>query len=66
MIHPDIVGTILWYGCVVNRTLLMALNAIARQHCAPAKDEMQNVKHLLGYCAKKKKQLAHTMGVTWY
>ena len=45
----SIVGSLLWYGRMVDPTLLEAVGHLSSQQGAPTADTMQQARHLLGY-----------------
>ena len=45
----QIIGSILYYACVVDLTVLMALSTIASKQWKPTKNTMQKTKQLLDY-----------------
>ena len=47
----QVTGSFLFYGRAVDPTILMALNAIARQQSKPTERTMEQVKHFLDYMA---------------
>jgi hypothetical protein len=47
----QVIGTLLYYGRAVDATILVALSALASAQCAPTKDTMQRMRHLLDYVA---------------
>jgi len=48
-----ITGTLLYYSCAVDPTMLVALNAIATQQSSPTEQTMEQVRQLLDYCASQ-------------
>eukprot|EP00957_Ditylum_brightwellii_P118259 9019440-Ditylum_brightwellii.AAC.1 len=46
-----VVGIFLWYGRIVDLTLLPALNAISAQQSVPTKEEVKSLDHFLNYMA---------------
>ena len=45
----QVVGSLLYYACVVDLTILFALSAIAQEQANPTDKTMQRVKQLLDY-----------------
>ena len=56
----EIIGTLLYYACAVNPTLLVALSTLATQQTKGTKQTMKDITHLLNYCA------THPNTVIWY
>ena len=47
----QVIGTLLYYGCTVNATILVALSSLASAQATPTEDTMQRTHHLLDYVA---------------
>mmetsp|Transcript_31451 Transcript_31451/g.45873 ORF Transcript_31451/g.45873 Transcript_31451/m.45873 type:complete len:130 (-) Transcript_31451:661-1050(-) len=47
----QVIGTLLFYACTVDPTLLMAINVIAAKQTSPTEKMAKALTHLLNYCA---------------
>jgi hypothetical protein len=47
----QVIGTLLYYGCTVDTTILVALSSLASAQSSPAEDTMKRTGHLLDYVA---------------
>jgi hypothetical protein len=53
----QVAGTLLYYGQVVDTTILPALSSIASEQAAPTEQTMAKVKQLLDYCASQEEAI---------
>ncbi len=52
-----VTGTLLYYACAVDSTIITTLNAIATQQAAPTQDTLEEIQQVLDYCASQEEAI---------